>query len=62
MTRQLVLSLSIVGVFTAGTATALVQASTPAKAHADELCVVLAKDDGHHHTQDYCVDWNAIKS
>ena len=60
MTRQIVLGLSIAGVLGAGTATALVQAATPAKAHADELCIVLAKDADHHHTQDYCIDWTAV--
>ena len=60
MTRQIALGLSIAGVLAAGTATAFVQAAAPVKAHAEELCIVLAKDDGHHHTQDYCIDWNGI--
>jgi hypothetical protein len=61
MTRHLVLGLSLVGMLGAGSATAVLMHSAPAKAKAGELCIVLAKDDNHHNTQDYCVDWTAIQ-
>lgn len=59
MTRQLILGLSIAGVLGAGTATVLVHAPA-AKSQAHELCVVLAKDPNHQHTQDYCINWTSV--
>lgn len=61
MTRQLILGISLIGVLGAGTATVLVHHSAaPARSNAGELCIVLAKDPGHHSTQDYCIDWSTV--
>jgi predicted histidine transporter YuiF (NhaC family) len=60
MTRQIALGLSLAAVFSVGTATVLVHHAAPATTKADEICIVLAKDAGHHHTQDYCIDWTSV--
>lgn len=25
-----------------------------------QVCIVLAKDDDHQHTQDFCIDWGSV--
>lgn len=61
MIRPAVIAASLLGVVTAGAVVTL--AHVPAHTHAkadNQVCVVLAKDDNHQHTQDFCVDWGTL--
>jgi hypothetical protein len=58
--RPAVIAVSLLGVLTAGAFTTLTHASAHHASKADnQICVVLAKDAYHQHTQDFCVDWGS---
>ena len=55
--RPAFIAASLLAVFTAGTVTTVAHASTHHASRADQqVCIVLAKDANHQHTQYYCVD------
>jgi predicted histidine transporter YuiF (NhaC family) len=59
MIRRVILGTFIVSLVGVGTGAAF--AGSPASSKDHELCVVLAKDDNHAHTQDYCVNWTGVQ-
>ena len=61
--RPAVIAVSLFSVLCAGAVVTLTHATTHHAAKADQqICIVLAKDPSHQHTQDYCIDWgNALK-
>ncbi|HET6864455.1 MAG TPA: hypothetical protein VFH80_00965 [Solirubrobacteraceae bacterium] len=61
MIRPAVIAVPLLGVFTAGALTALTYTATQPQPKADnQICIVLAKDANHQHTQDYCIDWGSV--
>jgi hypothetical protein len=60
--RPAVIAVSLLGVLSAGAVTTLTHTSAHHVSKADnQVCIVLAKDANHKHTQDFCVDWgNAL--
>jgi hypothetical protein len=61
MIRPAVIATSLLGVITAGAVVTLSHAPAHTHAKADnQICIVLAKDDAHHQTQDFCVDWGGL--
>ena len=61
MIRPVAIAMSLLGVVTAGVVVTLTH--TPAHTHTkadQQVCVVLAKDPNHQHTQDFCVDWGSL--
>jgi hypothetical protein len=58
MTRRLVLAICALAVIGGGASSALAaSAPQPVSPGDHQLCLVLAKDDHHSRTQDYCVNW-----
>lgn len=57
MTRRLILVTCALGVL-AGTAGAALADTTSPLPVQHEVCVVLAKDANHNHTEDYCINWS----
>jgi hypothetical protein len=56
--RPAVIAVALLGVLSAGAVTTLTHTSTHHVSKADnQVCIVLAKDANHQHTQDFCVDW-----
>ena len=61
MIRPAVIAVSLLGVVTAGAVVTLTHAPAHTHSKADQqVCIVLAKDPGHQHTQDFCVDWGTL--
>ena len=58
MIRPAIIATCALGILGAGVGTALAHTSTTHRAD-HQVCVVLAKDPNHQHTQDYCVDWGS---
>ncbi|MBV9293026.1 MAG: hypothetical protein JO222_11305 [Frankiales bacterium] len=56
MIRRLVLAMCLLGVIGGGASTAIA-ASGPVSTTDHQICVVLAKDDHHQRTQDYCINY-----
>jgi uncharacterized membrane protein len=55
--RPAFIAASLFAVLTAGAVTTVTHASTHHASKADQqLCIVLAKDSNHQHTEYYCID------
>lgn len=58
--RPAIIATSLLAVVTAGAVTTLTHTSAHHASKADQqVCVVLAKDNQHQQTQDFCVDWGS---
>ena len=58
MSRRLIIAVSLVAAVGGGAGVA--SAASPVQSGQHELCLVLAKDPAHSHTQDFCINYWGI--